>query len=130
MRVRNLLRLKAYGDKLRRALDTLESVNAVLDRRTKEIASAQAQADGATARLARLQKITAALGNTVTQDEVAHSVLREAILALECDAGAVVVGAEAGAQLSLLHESGALDSLMRSFRHSTRPSRSGLTPKR
>jgi signal transduction histidine kinase/DNA-binding response OmpR family regulator len=121
VRVRNLLRIKAYGDKLRLALDTLESVNAELDRRTKEIAAAQALADAATARLARLQKITAALGNTVTQDEVAHSVLREAILALECDAGAVVVGAESGSQLSLLHESGALDSLMRSFRHHDPP---------
>jgi signal transduction histidine kinase/DNA-binding response OmpR family regulator len=121
VRVRNLLRIKAYGDKLRHALDTLESVNAQLDRNTKEIASAQAVADGATARLARLQKITAALGNTVTQDEVAHSVLREAILALECNAGAVVVGADVGAELSLLHESGSLDSLMRSFRHHDPP---------
>jgi signal transduction histidine kinase/DNA-binding response OmpR family regulator len=121
VRVRNLLRIKAYGDKLRNALDTLESANAQLDRNTKEIASAQAIADGATARLARLQKITAALGNTVTQDEVAHSVLREAILALECNAGAVVVGADVGAELSLLHESGSLDSLMRSFRHHDPP---------
>ncbi|MGZ3330887.1 MAG: response regulator [Gemmatimonadaceae bacterium] len=121
VRVRNLLRIKAYGDKLRHALDTLESANAQLDRNTKEIASAQAIADGATARLARLQKITAALSNTRTQDEVAHSVLREAILALECDAGAVVVGAEAGEPLALLHESGSLDSLMRSFRHHEPP---------
>ena len=121
VRVRNLLRIKAYGDKLRDALDTLESVNAQLDRRTKEMASAQAIADGATARLARLQKITAALGNTSTQDEVAHSVLREAILALECDAGAVVVGAGPGEPLSLLHESGSLDSLMRSFKHRDPP---------
>jgi signal transduction histidine kinase/DNA-binding response OmpR family regulator len=116
VRVRNLLRIKAYGDKLRHALDTLESVNAQLDRNTKEIASAQAIADGATARLHRLQKITAALSNTVTQDEVAHSVLREAILALECNAGAVVVGTAPDEPLSLLHESGSLDSLMRSFR--------------
>jgi signal transduction histidine kinase/DNA-binding response OmpR family regulator len=121
VRVRNLLRIKAYSDKLRHALDTLESVNAQLDRNTKQIASAQAIADGATARLARLQKITAALSNTVTQDEVAHSVLREAILALECDAGAVVIGAESGEQLSLLHESGSLDSLMRSFGHHQPP---------
>jgi signal transduction histidine kinase/DNA-binding response OmpR family regulator len=121
VRVRNLLRIKAYGDKLRHALDTLESVNAQLDRNTKEIASAQAIADGATARLARLQKITAALGNTVTQDEVAHSVLREAILALECNAGAVVVGTAPDEPLSLLHESGSLDSLMRSFRHHQPP---------
>jgi signal transduction histidine kinase/DNA-binding response OmpR family regulator len=117
VRVRNLLRVKAYGDKLRGALDALESVNAELDRRTKEIASAQAIADGATARLARLQKITAALSNTVSQDEVADSVLREAILALECDAGAVVVAAEPGEPLALLRESGSLDPLMRSFKH-------------
>jgi signal transduction histidine kinase/DNA-binding response OmpR family regulator len=121
VRVRNLLRIKAYGDKLRHALDTLESVNAQLDRNTREIASTQAIADAATARLHRLQKITAALSNTVTQDEVAHSVLREAILALECDAGAVVVGAESGEPLALLHESGSLDSLMRSFRHHESP---------
>jgi signal transduction histidine kinase/DNA-binding response OmpR family regulator len=125
VRVRNLLRIKAYGDRLRNALTALESVNAQLDLNTKEIASAQALADAATARLARLQKITAALSNTVTQDEVAHSVLREAILALECDAGAVVVGAESGAPLSLLHESGSLDSLMRSFRHLQPPESGG-----
>ena len=106
VRVRNLLRIKAYGDRLRNALTALESVNAQLDRNTREIASTQAIADAATARLARLQKITAALSNTRTQDEVAHSVLREAILALECDAGAVVVGAESGEALTLLHESG------------------------
>ncbi len=117
VRVRNLLRIKAYGDELRGALDTLESVNQQLDRRTKEIASAQAIADGASARLARLQKITAALSNTVTQDEVADSVLSEAILALECDAGAVVVGDEPGGQLTLLRESGSLDPLMRSFKN-------------
>jgi signal transduction histidine kinase/DNA-binding response OmpR family regulator len=121
VRVRNLLRIKAYGDKLRQTLTRLETVNAQLDRNTREITSTQAIADGATARLARLQKITAALSNTRTQDEVAHSVLREAILALECDAGAVVVGAESGEQLSLLHESGTLDSLMRSFRHHQPP---------
>jgi signal transduction histidine kinase len=117
VRVRNLLRIKAYGDKLHRALDSLGSVNAELDRRTREIVSAQAIAEGATARLARLQNITAALSNTVTQDEVADSVLREAILALECDTGAVVLAAAPGERLSVLRESGRLDSLMRSFRH-------------
>jgi signal transduction histidine kinase/DNA-binding response OmpR family regulator len=121
VRVRNLLRMKAYGDKLRRALDALESVNSQLDRRTKEIASAQTHADAATARLARLQKITAALSSTVTQDEVAESVLREAILALECDAGAVVVAAAPGEPLGLLRESGWLDPLMRSFKHQEPP---------
>jgi len=118
VRVRNLLQIKAYGDRLRGALATLESVNEQLDRRTKEIALAQAIADGATARLARLQKITATLSNTVTQDEVADSVLSEAILALECDAGAVVIGIEPGAELKLLRESGSLDPLMRSFNNS------------
>jgi len=117
VRVRNLLRIKASGDKLRGALETLESVNAQLDRHTREIALAQAIADGATARLARLQNITAALGNTVTQDEVADSVLREAILALECDAGAVVIAAEPGDELTLLGESGSLDPVLRSFKY-------------
>ena len=121
VRVRNLLRIKAYGDKLQGTLDTLESVNAELDRRTREIASAQAVADAATARLGRLQRITAALSNTVTQDEVAGSVLREAILALECDAGVVVVAPAEGEKLTLLRESGALDALMRSFRHRHAP---------
>ncbi|HYU54172.1 MAG TPA: hypothetical protein VEK37_14570, partial [Gemmatimonadaceae bacterium] len=65
-----------------------------LERRASESASARAMADAATARLARLQRITAALSNTVTQDAVADSVLREAIVALECDAGAVVVTTE------------------------------------
>ncbi len=117
VRVRNLLRIKAYGDKLRGTLDALESVNAELDRRTREIASTQAVADAATARLARLQSITAALSNTVTQDEVADSVLREAIVALECDAAAVVVASAEEGKLTLLRESGSLDPLMRSFRH-------------
>ena len=121
VRVRNLLRIKAYGDRLRGTLDALESVNAELDRRTREIASAQAIADAATARLARLQRITAALSNTVTQDEVAESVLREAILALECDAGAVVIAATPGEQLMLLRESGTLDPVMRSFKHLNPP---------
>jgi len=49
VRVRNLLRIKAYGDELQGTLGALESVNAELDRRTKEIASAQALADGANA---------------------------------------------------------------------------------
>lgn len=123
VRVRNLLRLKANGDELRRTLAALETASGELDRRTREIASAQAIADAATARLARLQRITAALGNTVTQDEVADSVIQEAIIALECDAGAVVVRSEEGEKLTLLHESGSLDPLMRSFRH-MRPPRS------
>ncbi len=126
VRVRNLLRIKAYGDKLRGTLDALESVNAELDRRTREIASAQAIADAATARLARLQSITAALSNTVTQDEVADSVLREAIVALECDAGVVVVApAEEGTGLTHLRESGSLDPLMRSFEHVRSPESRG-----
>jgi signal transduction histidine kinase len=121
VRVRNLLRIKAYGDKLQGTLDALETVNAELDRRTKEIATAQAVADAATERLARLQRITAALSNTVTQDEVAESVLREAILALECDAGAVVVAEAEGEQLTLLRESGSLDPVMRSFKRREPP---------
>ena len=121
VRVRNLLRIKAYSDKLHGTLDAVESLNTELDRRTKEIVSAQAVADAATARLGRLQRITAALSNTVTQDEVAESVLREAILALECDAGAVVVAPEQGAELILLRESGTLDPVMRSFKHRELP---------
>ncbi|HLA14712.1 MAG TPA: ATP-binding protein [Gemmatimonadaceae bacterium] len=114
VRVRSLLKIKAYGDELRATLGVLAAANEELDRRTTAIALAQAFADGATARLARLQRITAALGNTVTQDEVASSVLREAIVALECDAGAVVIADEEGS-LSLLRESGTLDALMKSF---------------
>jgi signal transduction histidine kinase/DNA-binding response OmpR family regulator len=115
VRVKNLLGLKMYGDKLRRTLAELESANENLDRRTREIEAAQAIADAATARLARLQKITAALGNTVTQDAVADSVLREALVALECDAGAVVIKTEESGELTLLRESGSLDAFMRSF---------------
>ena len=86
-----------------------------IERRASENASARAMADAATARLARLQSITAALSNTVTQDAVAHSVLHEAIIALECDAGAVVVTIEGQQKLALLREAGSLDPLMRSF---------------
>lgn len=114
VRVRNLLRVKAHADELRATLGALATLNEELDRRTTAIALAQSFADGATARLAKLQRITAALGNTVNQDEVASSVLREAIVALECDAGAVVISDEEGA-LSLLRESGTLDALMKSF---------------
>jgi signal transduction histidine kinase/DNA-binding response OmpR family regulator len=121
VRVRSQLRLKAYGDKLRGTLAALSSANEQLDRHTREIASAQSLADAATARLARLQKITAALGNTVTQDGVADSVLREAIVALECDAGAVVVTTEGEEGLALLRESGSLDSIMCSFKHTPPP---------
>jgi signal transduction histidine kinase/DNA-binding response OmpR family regulator len=116
VRVNNLLKLKMYGDKLRATLTALESANESLDRRTREIEAAQTVAGAATARLARLQKITAALGSTVTQDEVADSVLREAIIALECEAGAVVIKNEEGGELTLLRESGSLDSFMRSFK--------------
>jgi DNA-binding response OmpR family regulator len=123
VRVRNLLRLKMYGDKLRGTLADLESANDKLDRRTRDIEAAQSIADAATARLARLQKITAALGNTVTQDEVAEVVLREAIIALECDAGAVVIKSEESGELALLRESGTLDPFMRSFKD-VRPPRS------
>ena len=114
VRVRNLLRVKSYGDELRATLGALAAVNEELDQRTTEIALAQGFADAATARLARLQRITAALSNTETQDEVASSVLREAIVALECDAGAVVIADEDGA-FTLLRDAGSLDALMRSF---------------
>jgi signal transduction histidine kinase/DNA-binding response OmpR family regulator len=123
VRVKNLLRLKMYGDKLRGTLADLESANDKLDRRTRDIEATQAVADAATARLARLQKITAALGNTVTQDEVAEVVLREAIVALECDAGAVVIKNEESGELTLLRESGTLDPFMRCFKY-VRPPRS------
>ena len=116
VRVRNLLRLKAYGDELRATLGALKSANVQLDRHTREISAAQAMADAATARLTRLQKITAALGTSVTQDGVADSVLHEAIVALECKAGAVVVMSEDGTGLTLLREAGTIDSIMRSFR--------------
>lgn len=114
VRVRNLLRVKRYGDELRATLGALAAVNEELDQRTTETELAQGFADAATARLARLQRITAALSNTETQDEVATSVLREAVVALECEAGAVVIADEAGSFL-LLREAGSLDALMRSF---------------
>ena len=123
VRVNNLLKLKMYGDKLRATLADLETANESLDRHTREIEAAQTVAGAATARLARLQKITAALGSTVTQDEVADSVLREAIIALECEAGAVVIKSEESGELTLLRESGSLDSFMRSFKD-VRPPRS------
>lgn len=118
---RNALELEGQSHKLRGTLDALDSVNEELDRRTVEIAEAQTLADDAAARLARLQSITAALSNTVTQDAVADSVLREAIVALECDAGAVVVTTLDGEKLTLLREAGSLDPLMRSFESAFSP---------
>jgi signal transduction histidine kinase len=112
---RNALELEGQADKLRGTLAALEAANEELDRRASDIASAQAVADAATARLTRLQSITAALGNTITQDGVADSILSEAIVALECEAGAVVIRTGDGGALALLRESGPLDSLMRSF---------------
>jgi signal transduction histidine kinase/DNA-binding response OmpR family regulator len=117
VRVKNLLRIKAYGDNLLGTLEELDTANRELDERTSEIVAAQAMAEAATARLARLQSITAALSNTITLDGVADSVLREAIIALECDAGAVVTATGEGNELALLRESGSLDPVMRSFRN-------------
>ena len=88
-----------------------------VERRASESVSARSRADAATARLARLQRITAALSDTVTQDAVADSVLREAMVALECDAGAVVVRSDDSENLTLLRECGTLDPVMRSFAH-------------
>jgi signal transduction histidine kinase len=115
---RNALELGGQSLKLQGTLEALEAANEELDRTTAQIASAQTIADAATARLARLQSITAALSNTVTQDDVAESVLREAIVALECEAGAVVVSTgEEPERLVLLREAGSLDPIMRSFTH-------------
>src|SRR5436190_22007413 len=86
-----------------------------IERRASENASARAIADAATARLTRLQSITAALSSTVTQDAVAYSVLHEAIIALECDAGVVVLTRDGQQTLTLLREAGTLDTQMRSF---------------
>jgi signal transduction histidine kinase/DNA-binding response OmpR family regulator len=109
-RVRNLLCLK--------------TANEDVARQAREIAAAHAAAEAASARLARLQSITAALGDTVTQDDIADAVLREAIVALECDAAAIVVTSDEGTTLSLLRESGTLDPLMRSFADTAPGSRS------
>jgi signal transduction histidine kinase len=111
---RNAVELEGQSQKLRGTLEALETANEELERQASEIASAQASADAATARLTRLQRITAALSNTITPDGVADSVLREAIVALECDAAAVVA-IEPDGTLALLGESGWLDPLMRSF---------------
>src|SRR5215217_5455488 len=113
---RNAIELEGQSRKLRDTLDALSVANEELDRKASEIASATELADAATARLARLQSITAALSNTVTPDDVADSVLREAMIALECEAAAVVLlPVGPGTGLSLLRESGPLDPLMLSF---------------
>ncbi|MFL5486932.1 MAG: GAF domain-containing sensor histidine kinase [Gemmatimonadaceae bacterium] len=122
---RTALELEGQSQNLRRTLEALELANEKSDRRTSEIETAQAIADAATARLARLQRITATLSNTVTQDGVADCVLREAIVALECDSGAVVVKAEEGEELALIRESGSLDPVMRSFRDTHLPLSNG-----
>jgi signal transduction histidine kinase len=113
---RNAAELEGQSHRLRGTIRALESANAELHHRANELASARSTADGAAARLERLQRITAALSDTVTQDAVAHSVLTEACIALECDAGAVVVTAEdRDGPLMMLREAGDLDPLMRSF---------------
>jgi signal transduction histidine kinase len=113
---RNARELQDQARKLRGTLSALEFANEELARRAGDIAAAQAVADAATARLTRLQSITSALSNSVTREGVADAVLREAIVALECDAGAVVVAArEGGTDLALLREAGSLDPFMRSF---------------
>jgi signal transduction histidine kinase len=113
---RNAIELEGQSRKLRDTLAALSAANDEVDRQASEIASATEVAHAATARLARLQSITAALSNTVTPDDVADSVLREAMIALECDAAAVVLlPEEPGKALSLLRKSGSLDSLMLSF---------------
>ncbi|GAC1654168.1 MAG: hypothetical protein NVS4B3_17900 [Gemmatimonadaceae bacterium] len=111
----NALELQAQSQRLRDTLEALDATNEELYHTTQKSAGAQALADGATARLARLQNITAALSNTLTQDGVADAVLREAVVALECDAGTVVVAPENGEGLVLLDGHGALDPVMRSF---------------
>lgn len=115
---RNALELEGQVRKLRGTLLALEFANEELDQCAGEIAAAQAISDAATGRLTRLQSITAALSNSVTLEDVADAVLREAIVALECDAGAVVVAAgEGGTVLALLREAGSLDQFMGSFKH-------------
>ncbi|GAC1655168.1 MAG: hypothetical protein NVS4B3_19650 [Gemmatimonadaceae bacterium] len=111
----NALELQGQSEKLRDTLEALDATNEELYRTTQKSAGAQALADGATARLARLQNITAALSSTLTQDGVADAVLHEAVVALECEAGTVVVVPEGGNGLALLDGHGALDALMRSF---------------
>jgi signal transduction histidine kinase len=118
---RNALELEGQSHSLRGTVQALEAANEELDRRTSEIAAARAVADAATARLTRLQRITAALSNTVTQDGVCETVLREAIVALECEAGAVVVAAAAHDTCTLLREAGPLDPLLRSFERAQPP---------
>jgi signal transduction histidine kinase len=112
---RNAAELEGQSHRLRGTIRALESANTELHHKASELASAHSTADGATARLERLQRITAALSDTVTQDAVADSVLTEACIALECDAGAVVVTTQDGGPLMLLREAGDLDPLMRSF---------------
>jgi signal transduction histidine kinase len=77
-------------------------------------AAALLDANALTTRLTRLQRITASLGNVLTIDAVAEAVLREAIVALECDAGAVLTRTADG-PLELLKAAGWLDPLMASY---------------
>lgn len=112
----NAAELEGQSRALRDVLEALGVAGQELDREARAMAAVQGTAHAATDRLARLQSITAALNNTVTSDAVADSVLREAMVALECDAAAVVVvPTRAGDGLTLLRESGSLDPLMRSF---------------
>src|SRR5688500_3159002 len=55
VRVRNLLRVKSYGDELRATLGALAAVNEELDQRTTEIALAQGFADRSEEHTSELQ---------------------------------------------------------------------------
>lgn len=113
---RNALELENQSRKLRGTIEALEAAKDEVELRTIAMADAQARSDGANARLSRLQRITAALSSTVTQRDVAETVLREAIVALECESGAVVVsGPGEEGKLELLHALGTLDPLMKSY---------------
>jgi len=69
-----------------------------------------------TARLVRLQLVTAALSNAVTRAEVAAAVVEHGIAALEADAGSVLQLASGGTELEILRETGWSQGIVETYR--------------
>jgi signal transduction histidine kinase len=76
------------------ALDALAAAKRELDAHARESRAVAPGSYLASASLVRLEQVTAALTDTATHQTVADTVLREAALVLECDAGNLSIATE------------------------------------